>query len=378
MCAAPGSKTSQLIESLHATKDGKTPTGFVIANDLDNNRCYMLVHQAKRLNSPCCLITNSDAAMFPSLNIKEDDGKLVPLKFDRVLCDVPCTGDGTMRKNPDIWAKWNLGQSANLHSVQYRVLKRGAELLTVGGRLVYSTCSLNPIENEAVLHRFLKDAAGSMTIIDASDKLPTLKFCRGMTYWEPASKDLKFYKSYEEVPENQQTIIRPHMFPPSAEEASSYNLDKCMRLLPHLQNTGGFFVAVLIKNKPLPWETSEPSVSSTATTSDGDTTADTGDKKDEKPPAKKRRIFGFKEDPYVFFEKEEPIWESIQTYYDMTDLDPLCLFTRCTTGKKKNIYYCSSAVRNIVVTNENNIKIINTGVKTFSRSDNKHMKCPFR
>ncbi|XP_035229203.1 RNA cytosine-C(5)-methyltransferase NSUN2-like, partial [Stegodyphus dumicola] len=70
MCAAPGSKTAQLIEFLHSD-EGKIPDGLIVANDLDNRRCYMLVHQAKRLNSPCLLITNNDAANFPNIRIKE-------------------------------------------------------------------------------------------------------------------------------------------------------------------------------------------------------------------------------------------------------------------------------------------------------------------
>lgn len=62
--------------------------------------------------------------------------------------DVPCSGDGTLRKNPDVWIKWKITHALNLHGVQYRIARRGAELLDVGGRLVYSTCSLNPVENE--------------------------------------------------------------------------------------------------------------------------------------------------------------------------------------------------------------------------------------
>lgn len=72
MCAAPGSKTAQLIESLHKTNgSGELPKGFVIANDVDNNRCYMLVHQAKRLNSPNILITNHDSSLFPNLKVSK-------------------------------------------------------------------------------------------------------------------------------------------------------------------------------------------------------------------------------------------------------------------------------------------------------------------
>ena len=84
MCAAPGSKTAQLIEFLHADdtvtppisvgavsadteKAPPIPGGVVIANDANNKRCYMLVHQAKRLNSPCLMVTNHDASVFPML-----------------------------------------------------------------------------------------------------------------------------------------------------------------------------------------------------------------------------------------------------------------------------------------------------------------------
>lgn len=68
LCAAPGSKTAQLIEALHSEPDKYSiPPGFVLANDVDNNRCYMLIHQAKRLNTPSFLVTNSDATLFPNL-----------------------------------------------------------------------------------------------------------------------------------------------------------------------------------------------------------------------------------------------------------------------------------------------------------------------
>lgn len=59
-----------------------------------------------------------------------------------------------------------MANALNLHGVQYRIMKRGVELLEVGGRLVYSTCSLNPVENEAVLHRLLKDSQGALELVD--------------------------------------------------------------------------------------------------------------------------------------------------------------------------------------------------------------------
>lgn len=68
MCAAPGSKTAQLIEYLHKDQE-RLPEGFVVANDIDNNRCYLLVHQAKRLSSPNVIITNHDAAIMPNFTV---------------------------------------------------------------------------------------------------------------------------------------------------------------------------------------------------------------------------------------------------------------------------------------------------------------------
>lgn len=65
------------------------PEGFVIANDVDNKRCYLLVHQAKRLNSPCIMVVNHDASCIPTLNINADGRKDI-LFYDRILCDVPC------------------------------------------------------------------------------------------------------------------------------------------------------------------------------------------------------------------------------------------------------------------------------------------------
>lgn len=62
-----------------------------------------------------------------------------------------CSGDGTVRKNPGIWGKWSPADGNGLHSLQLRILLRAMDLLKPGGRLVYSTCSMNPAENESVV-----------------------------------------------------------------------------------------------------------------------------------------------------------------------------------------------------------------------------------
>nr|CAH7766451.1 unnamed protein product [Callosobruchus chinensis] len=362
MCAAPGSKTAQLLEMLHANDD-PIPSGYVIANDVDNKRCYMLVHQAKRLNSPCVAIINHDSAVLPNLYSTLPDGSTEQVKFDRVLCDVPCAGDGTMRKNPDIWMKWTPANGLNQHGIQTRILKRGIELLEVGGKVVYSTCSINPIENEAVIHRVLAEFDGAVELVDATSSVPGLKYSPGMESWLVASRNLEFYSTFEEVDEKWQTTIRPQI----------------IRILPHQQNTGAFFVAVLRKIKDI--NTKDDSKPTTETESDANEQSKKRENEDNLPhnQRKKRRKEIYREDPFVFFNEEEVVWKDIQSFYKISDsFDSKCLLTRCHVGKKKNIYLTSDAVRNLVVTNQSTIKFINTGVKAFVRCDNKNMKCAFR
>lgn len=129
-------QTAQLLESMHATDIPSyttTPQGVLIANDSDHKRCHLLVHQMTRLGSPSLMVTNLDASIFPIIRVppkepgeavhqmrvrrKRNDGMEGSgrLLFDRILCDVPCSGDGTMRKNLGIWKGWNGGDGNGLH-----------------------------------------------------------------------------------------------------------------------------------------------------------------------------------------------------------------------------------------------------------------------
>lgn len=126
MCAAPGSKTAQLLEALHAddtVTSTSMPSGLLIANDSDYKRTHLLIHQSARLPSPALMVTNMDASNYPSIKIpalvKGDASAGTPrteqLLFDRILCDVPCSGDGTIRKNIGIWKKWQPQDGNGLH-----------------------------------------------------------------------------------------------------------------------------------------------------------------------------------------------------------------------------------------------------------------------
>ncbi|XP_028255237.1 RNA cytosine C(5)-methyltransferase NSUN2 [Parambassis ranga] len=431
MCAAPGSKTAQLIEMLHADMDVPFPEGFVIANDVDNKRCYLLVHQAKRLNSPCIMVVNHDASCIPLLQV-DKDGKKDILFYDRILCDVPCSGDGTMRKNIDVWKKWTTSNSLHLHGLQLRIAVRGVEQLAVGGRMVYSTCSLNPIEDEAVIAALLEKSEGALELAESSADLPGLKWMPGVTSWKLMTKEGQWYSDWSEVPSSRHTQIRPTMFPPKdPEKLAGMHLERCMRILPHHQNTGGFFVAVLVKKAPMPWNKRYPKVRKDVSSRSGAQTGispaastpadtpclhpeeskkevegdgpegnvnreveeqvpkgpslaqETGDKQDRvcgPPPTKKMKLFGYKEDPFVFLTEDDPVFTTIQSFYDISpDFPKLNVLTRTHEGKKRHLYMVSKELRNMLLNNSERMKVINTGVKVWSRnSDGEEFGCAFR
>ncbi|XP_043818728.1 LOW QUALITY PROTEIN: RNA cytosine C(5)-methyltransferase NSUN2 [Dromiciops gliroides] len=428
MCAAPGSKTAQLIEMLHADMNVSFPEGFVIANDVDNKRCYLLVHQAKRLSSPCIMVVNHDASSIPRLQI-DMDGKKEVLFYDRILCDVPCSGDGTMRKNIDVWKKWTTLNSLQLHGLQLRIATRGVEQLAEGGRMVYSTCSLNPIEDEAVIASLLEKSEGALEAADVSSEFAGLKWMPGITQWKVMTKDGQWFADWEDVPQSRHTQIRPTMFPPKDQEnLKKLNLERCLRILPHHQNTGGFFVAVLVKKTSMPWNKRQPklqrkspidteasesspsvplkitasaptetSLTASAETGDRPVTESEGEetmqrtqnlesdinKKDGvcgPPPSKKMKLFGFKEDPFVFIPEDDPLFPPIQNFYALAPSFPkMNLLTRTQEGKKRQLYMVSKELRNVLLNNSERMKVINTGIKVWSRNnDGEQFGCAFR
>jgi multisite-specific tRNA:(cytosine-C5)-methyltransferase len=297
LCAAPGSKSAQLIEMVHGGEEARVrkvvhqiakqqnreaspdgfavemekaqpeseedwaddgrATGLLIANDVDYRRAQMLVHQVKRLNSPNMVVTNHDATQYPSIKIPSD-GPPKYLKFDRILADVPCSGDGTCRKNPNIWKDWIPGNGLGLHVMQVRILVRSLQMLKVGGRVIYSTCSMNPVENEAVISSAIDRCGGvaKVRILDCTDSLPGLKRYAGLKQWKIMDKSGRIWNSWKEVEEakasaqNQESFSRldEGMFPPTdLTEDTRIPFERCMRVYAHSQDTGGFFITALEK-----------------------------------------------------------------------------------------------------------------------------------
>lgn len=398
MCAAPGSKTAQLIEMLHGSGDeDQIPSGFILANDFDNKRCYLLVHQSlKRLNSPCCLISNSDASFMPNIQISDENGQLKPMRFDRILCDVPCSGDGTLRKNAGIWKQWSLYHAYNLHKLQFRIARRGLEMLAVGGILVYSTCSLNPAENEATVYSLLEFAGGAVEIVDVSEKLPLLKRRPGLHSWKILDKNGETYSTCEEMPTHLRKQIPPSVFPPSESAAREAHLERCIRIVPHDQDTGGFFVAVLRKTREFNQSKASRSADSQANNASADSATDhqesepvpeavkdsspSVDSEISVPPEKKPKFSGFKEDPFTFLSESDSWWGTVKEYFDAREDFPRSqILFRCDDQKKKkNAYFVNKTVKDVLQNNGDKIKFINAGLRLFTRTDEKEDRCHYR
>lgn len=108
------------------------------------------------------------------------------LKFDKILVDAPCSGDGAIRKIPDRWTQFSPIDGNNLHYVQVQLLIRALKMVKEGGLVVYSTCSLNAIENEAVIteifSHFNKDEEKIM-LEDIHGQLKGFKMRKGLKKW---------------------------------------------------------------------------------------------------------------------------------------------------------------------------------------------------
>ncbi|KAF9158770.1 tRNA (cytosine(34)-C(5))-methyltransferase [Actinomortierella ambigua] len=432
MCAAPGSKTAQLIEMVHSEdQPGEVPEGLILANDADNKRSYMLIHQTKRLQSPCLMVTNHDATLMPWLRIakdgddgaeetiEEDDGKTTKsLQFDRVLADVPCSGDGTVRKNPTVWKNWTFGGAMGLHQTQVNILQRGVQMLKIGGRIVYSTCSLNPLENEAVVAELLNRSNGTLELVDVSKELPELIRNPGMSHWTVFTKEGVRVDTQADLPKDAKGKYYESMWPPK--NATDLHLERCLRIYPHMQNTGGFFVAVMKKTGlyNAPKEAPRPiSVGDTPEEADAEaekkeeekekdadsavaagdkhkleTSTPTGDadsetaeaapKKAKFSKAEKFNQASMKEEPYVFLDKENADIVELSQFYGLdTERFPMDRFLVRNEGEKnKTIYFVSKAVKAILQSDVvSKLKVVNTGVRVFVRQDsNAPAACPFR
>lgn len=139
VCAAPGSKSFVIAQQMQNR-------GEIISCDIQKNRLSLIEKGAKRLGIEIISVKENDGCIF-----NEQLGL-----FDRVLCDVPCSGLGVLRRKPEI--KYHGAEAlGGLPEIQYKILETSAKYLKAGGVLVYSTCTINPEENEDIIQRFIAE-----------------------------------------------------------------------------------------------------------------------------------------------------------------------------------------------------------------------------
>ena len=186
MCAAPGSKTTQI----SAIMDNR---GDILANDKRPNRTKSLLSNIYRLGCMNIKVTERDARQIPEDN-----------KFDRVLVDAPCSAEGNLREKQHLREGADLEDIRSVSNLQRQLLDKAFALCKKGGEIVYSTCTFAPEENELVVRKFLE--RGKLEDPDFD-----FEHSRGITEWKGEKLDKK--------------------------------LENCVRVYPHQLDSGGIFVA---------------------------------------------------------------------------------------------------------------------------------------
>ena len=140
LCAAPGGKTTQIAGRMNGE-------GFLLCNEINPKRAKILSRNIERMGVANALVTNEHPARLADRYAGF---------FDRVLIDAPCSGEGMFRKEEAAVTDWSLETVAMCATRQKEILHSGAKLLKPGGRLVYSTCTFAPEENEMTIAAFLE------------------------------------------------------------------------------------------------------------------------------------------------------------------------------------------------------------------------------
>jgi 16S rRNA (cytosine967-C5)-methyltransferase len=166
-CAAPGGKTLAISDN--------NPSADITALEIHPHRARLMQTLIGRNEFTRIKIVAADAANLP-----------VSIQFDRVLVDLPCSGTGTLARNPEI--KWRLKRDdlSELHERQMAILRSALAHLAPGGRLVYSTCSLEREENENVIEQAFAQIT-SIRLLDCRTELGRLKASGALTMSDPES-----------------------------------------------------------------------------------------------------------------------------------------------------------------------------------------------
>jgi NOL1/NOP2/sun family putative RNA methylase len=188
LCAAPGGKTTHMAQLMQNR-------GLIIANDKRERRVRVLEHNIRRLGVLNVVTTLYGGQNFPRR-----------WRFNRVLADVPCSGEGTFRFSSSSSRSTRKRSEGFLPKIQRALITRAFDLLTDGGILLYSTCTYSPHENEGIVQYLLENRPAELLPIDLSaSHAPGLGRWRGGTY--------------------------------------DQQMRRCWRIYPHQINSVGFFLA---------------------------------------------------------------------------------------------------------------------------------------
>ena len=260
MCAAPGNKTIQALEIMEEKARSKNtlPSGVIIANELDPKRAGNMAHFFKAHFPINIVVTNNNAENLP---IIEDDN----YKPNIVICDVPCSGDGTLRKNKLVRKKWKIEFGLEDHYTQVKILDNAIKQCKNDGYIVYSTCAINPLENEAVVCYIMEKYKDKIEIVNCGKKLREMgiKFREGLIKWKVCvgvneKNEYIWEEQFQDVKDKKSGLIKESMFNEIYTYKNNHptalftftdplNLRNCIRIYSHDNNSDCFFIAVIHK-----------------------------------------------------------------------------------------------------------------------------------
>lgn len=166
LCSAPGGKTLHLAE----TMEGR---GTIVAAEVNEGRIRALLGNVYRLGTPNVMVVSGDGRDFPA-----------GATFDRVLVDVPCSAQGTLRKKGGTLPSRSRGFMKKVTRAQERLLRRAIDVTRPGGVVMYVTCTFGPEENEAVVSRVLADAPVDVEPLDLA-----VPHAPGVSEWQGENFD---------------------------------------------------------------------------------------------------------------------------------------------------------------------------------------------
>lgn len=194
LCAAPGGKSTQIAAAMRGE-------GILISNEIHPARAKILSENIERMGIRNAMVTNESPQSL---------AKVFEAYFDRIMVDAPCSGEGMFRKNADACDEWSPENVTLCAERQAEILECAASMLRPGGRMVYSTCTFAPEENEGTISKFL----AKHPEFEIADVMHYPQMSSGVAAWTPDAQP---------------------------------GLERTIRLFPHHVDGEGHYLAVLTK-----------------------------------------------------------------------------------------------------------------------------------